>query len=48
MIMNNIKIGWSEIDITPSKKVSLAGQFAERISQYIEKPLTATAFAVES
>ena len=46
--MNTMKIGWSEIDITPSKKVSLAGQFAERISQYIEKPLTATAFAVES
>lgn len=45
--MNSLKIGWSEIDITPSKKVSLAGQFAERISQYIEKPLTATAFAVE-
>ena len=34
--MNTMKIGWSEIDITPSKKVSLAGQFAERISQYIE------------
>ncbi|MBE7052251.1 MAG: hypothetical protein E7395_06750 [Ruminococcaceae bacterium] len=46
--MNTLKIGWSETDITPSKKVSLAGQFAERISQYIEKPLTATAFAVES
>ena len=46
--MNNLKIGWSEIDITPSKKVSLAGQFAERISQYIEKPLTATALVIES
>ena len=46
--MNKLKIGWSEVDITPSKKVSLAGQFAERISQYIEKPLTATALAIES
>ncbi len=46
--MNSLKIGWSEIDITPSKKVSLAGQFAERISQYIEKPLTATALVIES
>ena len=45
--MNNMKIGWSEVDITPSKKASLAGQFAERISEYVEKPITATAFAVE-
>ncbi len=40
-------IGWSEISITPEKKISLAGQFAERISEYVEKPLTATAMAVE-
>ncbi|MBO7289295.1 MAG: hypothetical protein J6V03_04805 [Clostridia bacterium] len=46
--MNSLKIGWSEVDITPSKKVSLAGQFAERISQYIEKPLTATALVIEA
>ena len=46
--MSSLKIGWSEIDITPSKKVSLAGQFAERISQYIEKPLTATALVIEA
>ena len=45
--MSNIKIGWSEINITPDKKISLAGQFAERISEYVEKPLTATAMAVE-
>ena len=42
-----MNVGWSEVDITPSKKVSLCGQFAERISEYIEKPLTATAMAVE-
>jgi len=46
--MSNVKIGWSEVDITPDKKVSLYGQFAERISEYVEKPLTATAMAVES
>ena len=46
--MNQLKFGWSEVDITPDKKVFLAGQFAERISEYVEKPITATAMAVES
>ena len=46
--MSKLYIGWSEVDITPDKKISLAGQFAERISQYVEKPLTATALAVEA
>ena len=41
-----MKIGFSEVDITPDKKVSLYGQFAERISEYVEKPITATAMAV--
>ena len=44
--MSKLNFGWAEIDITPDKKVSLAGQFAERISEYVEKPLTATAMAV--
>ena len=46
--MSNLQFGWAEVDITPDKKVSLAGQFAERISEYVEKPLTATAMAVSS
>ena len=46
--MSTLKFGWSEKSITPDKKISLAGQFAERISQYVEKPLTVTAFAVDS
>ncbi len=46
--MNVLKFGWAEIDITPDKKASLAGQFAERISEYVEKPITATALAIES
>ena len=41
-------IGWSEVDMTPEKKISLAGQFFERISEYVETPLTATAMAVAS
>ena len=45
--MKEIKIGWSEIDITPNKKASLQGQFIERISEYVEKPITATAIAIE-
>ena len=43
-----VKIGWAEVNITPDKKISLAGQFAERISEYVEKPLTATALAIEN
>ena len=46
--MSKLQIGWSEISITPDKPASLAGQFAERISQYVEKPLTATALAIEA
>ena len=46
--MSMIKIGWAEVDITPDKKVALDGQFAERISQYVEKPITITALAIDS
>ena len=46
--MSNLQFGWAEISLTPDKKVSLAGQFAERISEYVEKPVTATAMAVSS
>ena len=46
--MSNLKFGWSEVSITPDKKISLAGQFAERISEYVEKPITVTALAIES
>ena len=45
--MNKFKIGWAEVSITPDKKISLLGQFAERISQYVEKPITVTAMAIE-
>ena len=46
--MKTLVIGWAEADLTPSKKVALAGQFAERISQYVEKPITATVMAVSN
>lgn len=47
--MGNIKIGWDEESLVPSGlKISLAGQFYERISEYVESEITATAMAVEA
>lgn len=46
--MSRIKIGWAEEKFQFSKPISLVGQFAERISEYVEKPLTVTALAVDS
>ena len=46
--MSNLRLGWAEKSITPEKKVSLYGQFAERISEYVEKPITVTALAVST
>ncbi len=46
--MSNIKIGFAERPLMPSdKKIPLAGQFYERISEYVETPITVTAMAVE-
>ena len=46
--MAKIKMGWAEVDITPNQKISLYGQFYERISDVVESRLYATAFALES
>ena len=46
--MEKLYIGWAEESLTPDKKISLAGQFYERISEYTESPITVTACAVES
>ena len=47
--MGKLLVGWSEVSITPEgKKIRLAGQFAERISEYVESPVTVTALAIES
>ena len=46
--MEKIKIGWSEIDITPKEPIALAGQFYERVSEYVESEITATAMAIQN
>ena len=45
--MGKILIGWAEESLVPDKKVNLYGQFFERISQYVESEITATAMAIE-
>ena len=46
--MSKIKFGWSEVSLVPDgKKVSLVGQFYERISDVVETPITVTALAME-
>ena len=47
-IGREICIGWASEDITPDYPVSLWGQYYERISEYVQSPLTITAFAIES
>ena len=44
----SILIGWAEESLVPEKKVSLAGQFFERISEYVESEISVTAMAVEA
>lgn len=46
--MSKILIGWAEESLVPTKKIRLAGQFYERISQFVESEITATAMAVEA
>ena len=46
--MGKLLIGWAEESIVPEKKVSLAGQFFERISEYVESEITVTAMAVQA
>ena len=45
---NKIKFGWAEGSITPEKRIRLAGQFYDRISQEVESPVTATALAIQA
>ena len=40
--MGKFLIGWAEESLVPDKKVSLSGQFFERISEYVESEITAT------
>ena len=46
--MGRLLIGWAEESIVPDKKVSLSGQFFERISEYVESDISITAMAVEA
>lgn len=46
--MGKVLIGWAEESLVPEKKVSLAGQFYERISDHVETEITATAMAIDS
>ncbi len=46
--MGKILIGWAEESLVPEKKVSLLGQFFERISEYVESEISATAMAIEA
>lgn len=46
--MGRLKIGWAEESLVPKKKVNLAGQMFERISEYVESEITVTAMAVET
>ena len=46
-----IKIGWAEIDITPTDSflpIDLRGQMQARVTSTVNDPLTATALAIES
>ena len=45
--MSAFRAGWAEVNLTPEKKVHLCGQFCERISEYVETPVFATALALE-
>jgi len=47
--MSNLKIGFAEYSLIPKtdKKIPLAGQFYERLSEYVETDITCTAMAVE-
>ncbi|MCQ2413420.1 MAG: hypothetical protein MJ082_01305 [Clostridia bacterium] len=46
--MNQVKFGWAEVDITPTEKIALRGEFFERVTNEVETPISFTALAVES
>ena len=47
--MSKLKFGWSEVSLVPEgKKINLAGQFYERITNEVRDPICITALAVES
>ena len=49
--MSSLKIGWAKVDITPipvlAKKVSLIGQFHERIAEKVRDPIYVTVMVLD-
>ena len=46
--MARLKFGWGEVSLVPEgKKINLAGQFYERITDEVRDPISVTALAVE-
>lgn len=48
LLSNKLLIGWAQENITPLGEAILYGQFYDRVSQYVQSPITVTAFAIES
>ena len=45
---SSLRIGWAEVDITPTETIFIAGQFHARVSEGVKDRVTATALALES
>ena len=46
--MSKLRFGWSEVSLVPEgKKINLAGQFYERITDKVRDEISVTALAVE-
>ena len=46
--MAKLKFGWGEVSLVPEgKKINLAGQFYERITDEVRDPISVTALAIE-
>lgn len=43
-----LRIGWGQVDITPTETVFVAGQFGARVSEGVLDPLSVTALALDS
>src|SRR5690606_19375978 len=44
----SLYIGWASADITPAGPAIRYGQFYDRLSRYVQSPLTVTVCAIES
>ncbi len=46
--MSCVNFGWAEVDITPTERIALYGEFFERVTNEVETPISITALAIES